>query len=614
VPTTRRRSLPLPRTLLLGVGILVLAAHAGATDPVATSSPSPTPTRAVSPASANADTYRARPDQTLTVTAERGILSNDTGSPLTLITHTQPVHGTLTLTPDGSFTYTPAAGYVGSDTFTYTVSDAVQLYTTHLPPLATIDGVAITGGGYGSSLAPVPGSAGEFYGITDRGPGGGGPHGTRVEPIPFVPSIGKFELVDGQAILEGVIAMRDGAGNPYSGRNNSLHPVNETDVDLDGNVLANDPNGYDSEGLVALPDGTFWISDEYGPFITHFDANGKQISRLSPLDGSLPGELATREKNRGLEGLTITPDGTTLVAMMQSALQQADIGGADPTDIALTRIVTYELATGEQHEYLYVLDNPANTGTGVSEIAALSSTRFLVDERDSAFPPGAYKKLWEIDIADATDVGPSAVVSGATYSGSNGGLLVGGHTLEALVAGKDASGSVAALAAHGITPVSKQLFLDIGDVLDALDLRGRFFSHDKIEGVAVLDGGTAVVVSNDSDFGINGVVGSTPPFRLDPKISPATGQQDDGEFLAIDLTRLPALTSTATVTIRVTAPCVGDCDGDGAVTIAELIEGVDIVLGGDLSRCPAFDCDGTHRATVDCVIRAVGATLNGCGF
>jgi hypothetical protein len=569
----------------------------------------------VPPPTANADTYLARPDQTLSVTADQGLLANDIGSPLTLITHTEPAHGKLILNPDGSFMYTSTGGYTGADTFSYTVSDVVQLYTTHLAPLATIDGVAITGGGYGSSLAPVPGSDGEFYGITDRGPGGGGPHGTRVEPIPFVPSIGRFKLADGQAILESVIPMQDAAGNPYSGRNNSLHPVNETDIDLDGNVLGNDPNGYDSEGLVALPDGTFWISDEYGPFITHFGASGKQIGRLSPLDGSLPGELAKREKNRGLEGLTITPDGTTLVAMMQSALQQSDIGGADPKDIALTRIVTYELATGEEREYLYVLDNPADTGTGVSEIAALSSTTFLVDERDSAFPPGAYKKLWEIDIAGATDVGPAAVVSGATYNASNGGLLVGGHTLEALVAGKDSSGSAATLTAHGITSVSKQLYLDIGHVLDALDPGGRFFSHDKIEGVAVLDDGATIVVSNDSDFGINGVAGSTAPFRLDPKISPATGQQDDGEFLAIDLSRLPALTSTATVTIRVAAACVGDCDGNGAVSIDELVKGVEIVLGAaDISQCPPFDCNGTQRSSVDCVIRAVDATLNGCGF
>ena len=78
---------------------------------------------------------------------------------------------------------------------------------------------------------------------------------------------------------------------------------------------------------------TFWISDEYGPFITHFDARGRQIGRLSPLDGSLPPELANRIGNRGLEGLTITPDGSTLVAIMQSALHQPDLGGANQMQI-----------------------------------------------------------------------------------------------------------------------------------------------------------------------------------------------------------------------------------------------------------------------------------------
>ena len=84
---------------------------------------------------------------------------------------------------------------------------------------------------------------------------------------------------------------------------------------------------------MALPDGTFWVSDEYGPYITHFDATGKQIARLSPLDGSLPVELQNRVINRGMEGLTITPDGNTLVGIMQSALQQPDIGSLNAKKI-----------------------------------------------------------------------------------------------------------------------------------------------------------------------------------------------------------------------------------------------------------------------------------------
>ena len=34
-----------------------------------------------------------------------------------------PSHGTLTLNANGSFTYTPAANFNGSDSFTYRASD-----------------------------------------------------------------------------------------------------------------------------------------------------------------------------------------------------------------------------------------------------------------------------------------------------------------------------------------------------------------------------------------------------------------------------------------------------------------------------------------------------------
>ena len=111
-------------------------------------------------------------------------------------------------------------------------------------------------------------------------------------------------------------------------------------------------------------------------------------------------------------------------------------------------------------------------------------------------------------------------------------------------------------------PVSSSLEIDLDALLLSLDAKSRFFSHDKIEGVAALHGGREIVISNDSDFGIAGVTGtgaaqSSPPWTLLPKISPATGKQDDGEYLAIDTDRVDpatsaAATSTATVTINVT--------------------------------------------------------------
>ncbi|CAN5759732.1 hypothetical protein BH10CHL1_BH10CHL1_25680 [soil metagenome] len=498
-----------------------------------------------------ADIYTAEAGTALIVNAAQGLFANDSGAPLTIISSTVPTHGTLTLNADGSFIYTPTTGYIGADSFKYTASNAVQLYTTHLPPFGAFGGVSVGADGYGSSLYAVPGTTDEFYGLTDRGPNVDGPNGTKIEPIPtFVPKIGKFKFVNGQAILEQTIQLQAADGTPYSGRVSTQADTGEVITDLDGNVLGKDPNGYDPEGLVALPDGTFWISDEYGPFITHFDASGKQLARLSPFDNTLPAELAKRVVNRGMEGLTITPDGSTLVGVMQSALQQTDLAGFDAKKLTVLRLVTYKLVNGELHEYIYLLDNPNTTKTSVSEITALSNSTFLIDERDGNFPPSAYKKLYKIDINGATDVGPNSTLAGATYTAGSGGLLVGGKTLELLVQGQDTAASTTTLASKGITPVAKSLYLDITALLVALDPQARFFAHDKLEGVVALNGGNILVLSNDSDFGIDGVTNAAAPFQLHAKLSPATGKQDNGEFLVVDLTRLPASVTSATVTIN----------------------------------------------------------------
>lgn len=511
---------------------------------------------------ANNDSYSTPEGTALDADAAHGVLANDSGGPLTVVRHTNPSHGTLQLGPDGSLHYAPAAGYAGPDSFTYTASDAVRLFPTAVAPLGTIGGVTITGGAFGSSLTTVPGTTDEFYGLTDRGPNVDGPGGTKIEPIPsFDPAIGQFSIHDGKAVLLATIPLQAPDGTPYSGRVNTQATTGETITDLNGNVLAPDPNGYDPEGIVALADGTFWISDEYGPFITHFDATGRQIGRLSPFDATLPAELANRIPNKGMEGLTVTPDGSTLVGMMQSALQQPDLGSADPKKVTTLRIVTFVLATGEEHEYLYLLDEPSANKTAVSEITALSSTEFLVDERDGNVLPNSYKRLFRIDLTGATDVGPASTVTGATYNAGAGGLLVGGggagggggsgQTIEKLVAGQGSAASAATLTANGITPVAKQLQVDLAGLLTGLDPTGHFFGHDKVEGVAVTDGGTKLVISNDSDFGVDGITNSSPPFQLHPKITPA-GVQDDGELLVVDLTRLPAATTTATVSIDVT--------------------------------------------------------------
>jgi hypothetical protein len=505
-------------------------------------------------ADAQAKNRRYTVEGTITVPADRGLLAGLDSAQATVVRHSEPMHGALVVNSDGSFTYTPHPDYRGKDRFTYAVSDGVQLYAMEVPPLGTIAGLTIRGDGYGSSLYPVPGASDEVFGLTDRGPNVYLPDGTLIEPLPnFQPSIGRFKLANGEARIEQTIPLSDAAGQPYSGRRNAQSLSGDRIVDLDGIAVPTDPNGYDPEGLVALPDGTFWVSDEYGPFIMHVDATGRQIGRLSPFDATLPRELANRVANHGMEGLTVTPDGSTLVGIMQSALQQPDGGATNPLDVAVVRIVTITLATGELHEYVYLLDNPAKRKTAISEIAALSNTTFAVDERDARFPPAAYKKLWRIDLAGATDVGPNSQVKGAIYDAERGGLLVDGRTLEALVGSQNTAKAADTLRKHGIKAVAKKLTLDVGGLLDRLDPQGRFFGHDKLEGVFVDPRRHRIILSNDSDFGVGGVTHDAPPFRLKPKRSPATGRPDDGEFLVIEPRRLSGRIQPATVTLDVVA-------------------------------------------------------------
>ncbi|MCW2801764.1 MAG: 3-phytase [Aeromicrobium sp.] len=410
-----------------------------------------------------------------------------------------------------------------------TTSFSMKLYRTSVKPLGTVGGTTVTGDGFGSALAPVPHTPNQFYGLTDRGPNVDGPSGTKIEPFPsFDPSIGRFRLdSNGKATLLQTIPLKAKDGSPYNGQVSTLADTGETITKLDGSVLPKSPNGFDSEGLVALNDGTFWISDEYGPFIRHFDHSGRAIGGFSPYDGTLPAELKRRTPNKGMEGLTITPDGKTLVGIMQAALTQPD---ADKSSkVAVTRIVTVDIKTGKTHEYAYALDNPAVTGAAVSEISALSATQFVVDERDGNFEPGAYKKLWKIDISSATDIGPYSAVG--TYSAESG-VLIGGKSLEAIAGTGTQASATAALATAGVTTVTKSVYLDLGALVTGAAADGSFFGHDKVEGLAVLDGGKKIVISNDSDFGIDASTGAAPPFGVHTKTLP-DGRQDFGEFLVI---------------------------------------------------------------------------------
>jgi VCBS repeat-containing protein len=83
------------------------------------------------PPVANADAYSTDEDTPLTVGGP-GVLANDTNDSagLRAAVVTQPTKGTLSLNPDGSFTYTPDPDANGPDSFTYAASDNLATGTT----------------------------------------------------------------------------------------------------------------------------------------------------------------------------------------------------------------------------------------------------------------------------------------------------------------------------------------------------------------------------------------------------------------------------------------------------------------------------------------------------
>lgn len=383
----------------------------------------------------------------------------------------------------------------------------------------TPNGTVIYNGGFGSSIAPDPLDPNVFYLLTDRGPNAAGVAANSIifGKADFTPQVGKFRLVGNRLVLEQIILLKNAAGQVLNGLPNpsGQGSTGETAIDLNGNPIAPGADGIDSEGLVIAPDGTFWVSDEYGPHIVHFDATGKTIERINPFGSgtggrTLPKVLARRRPNRGMEGLTITPDGKTLVGLMQSPINNPS--AAAVTGSVVLRIVTFEIATGITKQYVYLMENAALTGC--SEIAAITNTTFLALERDGDYggnpaKPATFKRVYKFDLAGATEI--------SDPTNGDGGKLYGGQTVEQL---KDKAG----LASAGVVPVTKTL------VFDLLQQISPVYPHDKAEGIALI-GNNRLAISNDDDFGVldNGQNGFT------TKILPATGNVDLNRIYFITL-------------------------------------------------------------------------------
>lgn len=327
-------------------------------------------------------------------------------------------------------------------------------------------------GGWGSGLA-YTGFGSEYIAVPDRGPADGAstyldrvyrlridldPVAGRVTPTLLATQLLKKGPAFPGQIFTGNAGTFDASNPPASLR-------------------------FDPEAVRVGRTGTIFISDEYGPFVYEFDAFGNRLRSLPVPEKFLitpPGvpsaepavELRNpsgRQPNRGMEGLAINPQGTKLYGIMQNALIQDNALDADLKRVGLhNRILEIDLHTGKTREFVYRLEDKGN---GVNEILAINEHEFLVLERDGkAGNNAAFKKIFKIDIAGATDVSGVASLPRKNLPGD-------------------------------ITPVSKSLFLDLLD--PAYGLAGPDFP-EKIEGLSfgpfLPDGRLPLLVTSDNDF------------------------------------------------------------------------------------------------------------------
>lgn len=413
----------------------------------------------------------------------------------------------------GSITFTGCGG--GSDSGVTSYADKVSVFGSAIPYTVlnnTIDNGAkpgttmeIRNGGYGSAACADPLNVNRVYALTDRGPNAkytGTSGKGKIFPTPdYTPRIGLFEIQsDGSMKKIKEILLKDTNGNPISGLPNSsaLGGTGETPYDINGNIIIDesgnlkvDDFGLDGEGLAVLLDGTFWISDEYGPHMVHYDSTGKEIGRINAFSNdtrttyNLPAEFANRRANRGMEGLTITPDQKTLVGIMQSTMYNPS---SSVKTLDITRIVTVNLENGTVGQYLYKQEKVANSN---SEIVALSSDTFLVIERDGNFystTPTAQKHVYKITLSSGTNI-ENVTLGTAMQQNETLGLTINGKTLEEAVL--ESNGEWTTLTNNGIVPVSKTLVVDM--------INENKYPHDKMEGLWVINDSTLGIL-NDDDF------------------------------------------------------------------------------------------------------------------
>jgi hypothetical protein len=243
-----------------------------------------------------------------------------------------------------------------------------------------------------SSIKPGP-TAGAWWALSDNG------FGRKWNSFDYRLCVYLFDVrprteagTDSRMALQGVVELSDPA---------KFFPWRLTDE--------NDPErpmtgaDADPESLVAMPDGTFWLGDEIGPWLLHFSVDGDLLEAPVELPDNvrspdhplvLAGNAqATLARSRGYEAMDLAGDNKTLVTILEGA-----VTGEPPQ---MRRVQRFDTATRKWLPFTLIYGLDADT-VSVTDISRIEGNRFVVIERDDLEGDAAKaKRVYAIDLDKA---------------------------------------------------------------------------------------------------------------------------------------------------------------------------------------------------------------------
>jgi len=160
---------------------------------------------------------------------------------------------------------------------------------------------------------------------------------------------------------------------------------------------------FDPESVQRAADGTYWIGDEFGPYLLHFSAQGILLDAPIPLPNPLNSTQELRspqnqfnkaninyveplvQRSGGFEGMAISPDGKYLYPLLEKPLVNDATG-----QLLISQFDLQKKAYTGQY-YWFALNSKA---TNIGDFQLFNDKEGIIIERDASQNNlGGYKKL-----------------------------------------------------------------------------------------------------------------------------------------------------------------------------------------------------------------------------